>query len=234
MEKLIYIGSGLDIEPIVHFSKVKEFVFVDTLPRSGFDGYIHNESLFFDGFYRHKFIDMLVANTNKYGFQLMNKILLGLEYHTQILTDEQKEIWGDNFLLKFPDINPCLMIFVNHKTSQTIKYYISTNILVNMCEELKKDITETTGIIISGHHPSKIILNYITSPIKLYCYSNTCYYLEDDEVDNLNNLIYWLFNNPEKVKNYFNKIYICNRNSGNLFECCDMFQVDKIVKEIRN
>jgi len=233
MEKLLYIGSGLDIEPVVHFSKVKELVFVDTLPRSEFDGYIHDGSLFYDGFYRHKFIDLLITDADKYGFELVDKISLGLEYHTQILTDEQKEIWGKKFLSKLPDINPCLMIFVNNKTLQTIKYYISTNILVNMCGELKKDIIESTGIIISGYHPDKIILDYISSPIKLFCYSNTCYYLDDAEVDNFNNLIYWSFSNPEKVKTYFDKIFVCDRNNGNLFECIDMLQVDEIAKKIR-
>lgn len=234
MEKLLYIGSGLDIEPVVHFSKIKEFVFVDTLPRSEFDGHIYDGSLFFDGFYRHKFIDLLIDDANKYGFVLVEKVPLGLEYHTQILTREQKNIWGGNFLLNFPDINPCLLTFVNHKTSQIIKYYISTNILVNMCEELKKDIIESTGIILSGYHPDKIILDYISSPIKLYCYSNTCYYLDDDEVNNFDNLIYWTFNNPDKVKTYFDKIFVCDRTDGYLFECNNMFQVDEIAKKIRN
>lgn len=54
MEKLLYIGSGLDIEPIIHFNDVKEFIFIDTLPRSEFDGFIVDGSLFYDIFYRHK------------------------------------------------------------------------------------------------------------------------------------------------------------------------------------
>jgi len=101
-----------------------------------------------------------------------------------------------------------------------------------MCGELKKDIIESTGIIISGYHPDKIILNYISGPIKLYCYSNTCYYLDDEEVDDFNNIIYWTFNNQKKLKIYFNKIFVCNRTNGNLFECDNMFQVNETVKNI--
>lgn len=97
---------------------------------------------------------------------------------------------GEKFLPTFPDINPCLMIFYNNKTLQTIKYYISTNIKVDMCKILEKDILESTGIIISGYHPDKIILDYVSIPIKLYCYSNTCYYLDVDDVDDIDNLIY--------------------------------------------
>lgn len=234
MEKLLYIGSGIDFEPIVHFSKVKEFIFIDTLPRSEFDGYVFNGSLFYDEFYRHKFIDLMITNANKYGFELIEKISLDSEYYLKILTTEQKKLWSDNFLSKFPDINPCLMIFTNSKTYQTIKYYISTNIESNICESLKKDIIESTGIIISGYHPDKIILEYISKPIKLYCYSQTCYFKDDyDDIDNLNNLIYWAFNNKDKVTMFFNKIFVCDRTNGNLLECDDMFQVDKIVKQLR-
>ena len=235
MEKFLYIGSGLDIEPIVHFSDVKEFVFIDTLPRSEFDGYIFNGSLFYDGFYRHKFINLLIDETSKYGFKLVDKILLDTGYYLDLLSDvDKKKYSNDNFLTNFPDINPSLMTFFNDKTLQTIKYYISTNILVNMCMELKKDLIESTGVIISGYHPDKIILDYISNPIKLFCYSSTCYYLDDEEVNNFNNMIYWSFNNPDKLKTYFDKIYVCDRSNGNLFECENMFHVDKIVKKISN
>lgn len=238
MEKFLYIGSGLDIEPIVHFCDVKEFVFIDTLPRSEFDGYIFNGSLFYDGFYRHKFIDLLIEKISKYGFELVEKILLDQEYYLELLPQDiigKKTIYTiNNFLTNFPNINPSLMIFINKKTLQTIKYYISTNILVNMCDKLKKDIIESTGMIISGYHPDKIILDYLSSPIKLYCYTSTCYYLDDEEVDDFNNIIYWTFNNPDKVKTYFNKIFVCDRTNGNLFECENMFQVDETAKKIRN
>lgn len=234
MEKLLYIGAGLDFKPSIHFNQVKEFVFIDTQPRSKFDGVIHNRSLFFDGFYRHKFIDLLVKNAAKYGFELIERIELDLDYHKQILTQEQKDFWGMNFLEKFPDTNPGMLIFTNNKTSQMVKYYISTNIKLNMCERLKIDIAETTGLIIAGYHPDKIILNYISSPIKLYCYTRTCYYLDDDEVDDFDNLIYWMYNNVDKVKLFFNEIYVCDRNSGELTKCEDMYKVDKIANEIRS
>jgi len=136
MEKFLYIGTGLDIEPISHFSDVKEFVFIDTLPRSQSDNYVFNGNLYYDGFYRHNFINLLIDETCKYGFELVEKILLDQVYYLELLPTSKKEpkspkrIYDiNNFLTNFPDINPSLMIFFNNKTLQTIKYYISTNII---------------------------------------------------------------------------------------------------------
>ena len=103
-----------------------------------------------------------------------------------------------------------------------------------MCTRLEVDIRESNGLIIAGYHPDKIILDYISRPIKLYCYSNTCYYLDDDDVDDFVNLIYWSYNNIDKVKDYFQFIYVCNSTSGELIKCEDMYEVDKIANEIRS
>lgn len=234
MNKLLYIGAGLDFKLIDHFRQVNEFVFIDTQPRSEVDGNVYNKSLFFEGFYRHKFIDLLVKNAKKRDFELVEKIELDLDYYKQILTQDQIDFWSLNFLEKFPDVNPCLLIFSNNKTLQTIKYYISTNIKLNMCSKLEVDIRESIGLIIAGYHPDKIILDYISSPIKLYCCSGTCYYLDDNEVDNFDNLIYWTYNNIDKVKMFFNEIYVCNRTSGELTKCENMYDVDKISNEIHS
>lgn len=174
----------------------------------------------------------MVKNAKKIGFELVERIELDFDYHKQILTQEQKDFWGMIFLQIFSDVNPSLLIFVNNKTSQMVKYYISTNIKLNMCKKLEEDIKETDVLIIAGYHPDKIILDYISSPIKLYCYSRTCYYLNNDEVNNFDNLIYCTYNNVDKVKIFFNKIYVCNRTGGELIKCEDMYEVDKIAKKI--
>lgn len=232
MEKILYIGSGLDFNPLIHFNQVKEYVFVDTLPRSEFDGYIYNNSLFYDEFYKPLFVNSLLKEINKYGFKLVEKIQLDNNYHLQILTLEQKKFWGIDFKNKFPDINPCLMIFKNVDTCQIFKYYISTNILTNMCLRLQNDIYQSTRLIICGFHPNKIILEYISKPIKLYCYTSTCYYLDDNDVDDFDNLIYWTFNNTDKVKVFFNQLFVCDKTNGNLIECVDMKHVEKITKQL--
>ena len=36
-KKLLYIGAWDHISPVMHFPKTKEFIFIDTQPRSEFD-----------------------------------------------------------------------------------------------------------------------------------------------------------------------------------------------------
>lgn len=234
MEKLLYIGVGTHIEPVNQFNEVKEFVFIDTLPRSPHDGFgCPNGTLFYDGFYRSRFITQLLEELNKYNFNLIENISLDLEYHNKILTTEQKNFWRNNFLQKFPYINPHLLLFKNNITNQILKYYISTNILTNMCDRLSQDIFESSGIIICGYHPDKIILDYISKPIKLYCYTGTCYYLGDDEVDYFNNLIFWLFKNLDKVDLYFNNIYVCHKDNKNIIKCENLINMNYIVQKFK-
>jgi len=52
--KILYIGAGLHMDPLHHFQYTKEFVFIDTLPRSEFD-----TNNFYLGFYSNNFIDNL-------------------------------------------------------------------------------------------------------------------------------------------------------------------------------
>lgn len=236
MNKLLYIGSGLHFEPVIHFALTKEFVFVDTLPRSEFDGLIRDGSEFIEYFYRDKFVLRLKEKLENMGFKLINEIQLNNKYHEEILPIAKRtRYWDKNFLSKFPHANPHLLVFSNDKTQQTLKYYISTNILKNMCDELQKDIGESSGLIICGYHPDKIILEYISKPISLICYSGTCYYLDDDEFDDFDNLIYWTFKNNGIVNKYFNKLYVCDKyNDGKLTKCKNMLDINKLAHESWN
>lgn len=109
MEKLLYIGAGLDFLHVIHFSQVIEFVFIDTQLKYEFDGYNYNGSLFFNGFYRYIFIDLLVKNAAKFGFELVERIEFNLDYK-QILTQEQKNLWC---VIIFRKISKCQSLFVN-------------------------------------------------------------------------------------------------------------------------
>ena len=84
----------------------------------------------------------------------------------------------------------------------------------NMCFDLENDILSSDGLIISGYHPNKYLLEYIKYPINLYCYDNTCYKINEDEEDDLDNLIYWMFNNLDKIQMYFSNIFLINSDNG--------------------
>jgi len=235
MNKLLYIGTGLHIKPVVHFANTKEFVFVDTLPRSQHDGLIVEGKYFYDGFYRHKFISLLIQKCKKYGFEITSTKVFNQEYYNNKLLIEQKELYGfkENFNLKFPNINSELVVFENNVTKQKIKYYISTNILFDMNKLLQMDISESSGLVISGYHPDKKILDWISNPIELYCYSQTVYKCDEDEIDNVDNLVYWMFNNLDKIDNYFNKIFICERDTGITLVCDNLLDMNNKALTIR-
>ena len=226
MNKILYIGTGLHLDPLFHFTKTKEFVFVDVQPRSEFD----KPDSFFDGFYRKSFYSNLIKKAKEYNFILEKTEEFDSGYFSNLLSFKQRVYWFGRVKETFPYICPTLLIFYNYKTGQKLKYYISTNILYNMNFNLENDIKGCEGLIIAGYHPDKVLLKYISSnPINLYCYTNTCYKINEDEVDNKLNLIYWLFNNLDKVSKYFSNIYMVKQN-GNMILCENISHMDTIVK----
>ena len=223
--KIIYIGAGLHLEPLKHFNSTNEFIFVDTLPRSEFDTCNFNE-----GFYHKNFHLELIKKAKEYDFKLEKVEELEPKYYVNILSLTQRIKWVGIIKETFPNICPKLITFYNYNTEQKLKYYISTNILYNICVDLKNDIRTSTGLIISGYHPHKKILNYIIKPINLYCYDKTAYKLEDNQVDDLNNLIYWMFKNLTMVKKYFSNIYMVDEENGFITEYSDIVQLDNELK----
>jgi hypothetical protein len=227
--KILYIGTGLDLEPLKQFELTKEFVFVDVMPRSEFD----SPDSFYEGFYRKNFYSKLIELANEYGFGLEKTEELDPDYFTNILDLVQRIKWLGKVKETFPNICPTLLVFFNHNTGQKLKYYISTNILYNMCWDLENDITSSDGLIISGYHPNKKILEYITNPINLYCYDGTCYKVNDDEVDDFDNLVYWMFANLDKVSNYFSNIYLVERKTNTVIKYDDIEILDNDVNNKR-
>ena len=225
--KILYIGAGLHLDVLKHFVSTKEFVFVDVLPRSEFDSL----DSFYEGFYRKNFYSGLIELAGEYGFELEKSEELNPDYFVNILDLTQRLKWLNKVKETFPFINPTLLIFFNQNTGQKFKYYISTNILYNMCWDLENDIRSSEGLIISGYHPDKILLKYISNPINLYCYDETCYKLDDIEIDNFDNLIYWLFKNLDMVSKYFSNIYMVEKENGIITKYDNMIQLDINVKK---
>jgi hypothetical protein len=222
LNKILYIGSGLHLEPLKQFKSTKEFVFVDVQPRSEFD----SSDSFNEEFYRGKFYPELIKLASEYGFMLEKSEELDPEYFVNILNLNQRIKWLGLVKETFPNICPTLLIFFNPVTGQKLKYYISTNILYNMCWDLKNDIMSVDGLIISGYHPDKKILEYITYPINLYCYDNTAYKLDDEEVDDFDNLVYWIFANLDMVDKYFSSIYLIEEKTNIITKYDTVEQLD--------
>uniref|UniRef100_A0A6C0CZJ9 Uncharacterized protein n=1 Tax=viral metagenome TaxID=1070528 RepID=A0A6C0CZJ9_9ZZZZ len=210
-KSLLYIGAGTDTNPLSHFPDVKTFIFIDTQPRSEFDSinsYIHWYS-------RQDFVKQVNLEYTKIGFSLVSEKVLDAEYYKQILNKDQLAIY-ESETIAFSFINPTLLVFINTQTGQTVKYYISTNILSNMNIELIDDIKNIYGLIICGFNPHKVLLDYITPPINFYGYSETVYRyitISDDE-EHINSVLAELQNNTEQK--YFSNFYFINQNSGEI------------------
>ncbi len=117
--KALYIGSGLDISPIQFLSHIKEFVFVDSLPRTSSE----SEDLF--SVESNGFVDKFKEYVLNFGFILVSEKEL-CKYIQSKFTLIQS-LYYKFYTNKIPKyINPTLLKFVNKKSGQIIKYYVST------------------------------------------------------------------------------------------------------------
>jgi hypothetical protein len=224
MKKILYIGCGLHIEPVTHFPDIKEFIFVDSNPRSPYDC-----SKFHIECYNNTFYDELLEKCLINNFTLTCKIKLDANYCKRKLSIYQKIFYSFKKINKL--INPTLLVFINKLTGQKIKYYISTNILENMNNELKMDIEDSDGIIFQEFITDKKILEYFIRPKIFIGYSTNNYNLLNYEE---NTLMYFLNNNKCSISYYFNKYYLVEITikKGSEIKIFDSFEdLKNVIKE---
>ena len=218
INKILYLGTWHHIQPVRDFPLVKEFIFIDTLPRSEWD----NQS-FHIGFYKNSFYDDLIHKCICFGFKLKLTDVIDPNYYKSIFTIKQRfyyYLW--NVLPHH--INPTMLEFVNETTGQSIKYYISTNIQYNMTPLLQKDIEESEALVISGYHPHIKLLEYFTKPKLFIGYSDTCYDKNKNEEQNNGDDIISLLNQSYKSE-YFNHYMVVSYKTGQIKKCTDIYDI---------
>lgn len=168
--KVLYIGANKHII-IDDFPDTKEFILIDTLPRSEWDDYDDYRNI---EFYRKDFIKSIIKKYKRIGFIDSEPIILGPSYKYKYISLENLfNIWKDNTRVINNDINPSVITF--KKNDIILKYYFSTNIHV-MNKYLKADIESSHILIISGFYPDAIVFKYFWSdglPKTLCLYSGT-------------------------------------------------------------
>lgn len=235
--KILYIGAGIHIEPVSHFKHTSDFVFIDTQPRSEFDSY---NPKFLDMFYRPKFFSRLVDNCIQQGFSLESTCSIDNSYYKKIMDVKNRLYYLVKGLPHF--INPTLLVFINHKTNQTIHYYISTNITHNMCPMLRLDIETCDALIVSGYNPELKVLTYLKEPISFFGYTKTHYIIENDDLQQkqeekqdykeLDNIIYYLQTN--KNQTHFKKFYAILKSTGAILNCDNFDDFKSTIQLYRN
>ena len=214
INKILYIGSGLHLDPIQHFPHTHEFVFVDTQPRNDIDDI---KTLYNYDMYNIKFMnklnDAFVAN----GFECISNITLNSHYYRRIMKISMALVYTFSRNPRY--INPTLLVYTNKKTNQVVKYYISTNFRVNMCEQLHNDIITSDALIVNGFSPDMDLLNYFSnsSPKILIGYSDTRYgYSSTRDMIFINTILYKLYKKHNEALNKFAKYYFINKTNGKI------------------
>lgn len=225
--KILYIGAGYNIEPVNHFPETREFVFIDTLPRSECET---DTNIFNEKFYKPQFINDLLAYCLYYGFLLDAFYILDDKYFKKIIP---KKWYYTSWFYKIPtDINPTKLVFLNHKTKQKIIYYISTNFRLNMNTYLQNDISSSDGIIVSNFLPHIDILNYFTEPKIFFGYTDTNYNVQLNSPSK--NIIDFLYNCLCNTQYYFIEFYLVYKDSGVIIKCQDFYDFIKNIVEYDN
>ena len=145
----LYVGAGIDTQPLLHFPLAQVFICIDSQPFSEYG----RGQLFDTEMYRYDFIEKLIYAYAQIGFVLLSRKI----YHKN--TNH--------------NIQPELFIFWNNETKQHIKYYTSTDIVYDLNPELIVDIQQTNALIVSRYFPHKVLLDYIQQPIEFYGYDTT-------------------------------------------------------------
>ena len=190
--KILYIGSGTHLDPIIHFPEIKEFIFVDGQPRTEF-----GSDYYYRGFYRKYFFPQLENKIKELGLQIS---------HREVLSNKYEEI-------NIPNLESECLFITNKKyklrSLPSIKYYISTSLPYDLYDNfyLQADIESCNSLLICGFHPNRSIVPYIKKPINLIGYSNTYFpaSIEDLAREDSNyedNIITWIIQNPHFIKSY--------------------------------
>ena len=196
IRKILYVGAGYDTGPIIDFDDATEFIYIDIMPRN-----TDSDSIPYNDKYCHGFIDKITDKFDDLDFNLTETRVLDSTYHENVLNYEQKCRGVPKHF------NPTVLIFENEEKTRKIKYYISTNIEYNMCDELSEDISCSDSIAVVGYSPKTIIFDHFKNKKTFIAYSGTYYSYsgKDDDYDIVGAC--FKYNNDDEVyKKYFNNI----------------------------
>jgi hypothetical protein len=213
--KVLYLGPWDHVEVTKDFPRANEFIFIDTQPRSEWD-----DLNFHSSFYKNNFVSNIIKKFKKYGFTPCSMVELDSRYYMKVLNCIQCMYY--NFMCKFPVINPTLMTFINKKTNQSLRYYMSTNIETNMCPILEFDIKTADSLIVSGYFPSMHLLKYFYKPKKFIGYSKTCWNTNNDTENTIIEVLRKGIKNNTNSR-YFSNYTFVNNNMKTILPNFDSF-----------
>ena len=121
------------------------------------------------------------------------------------------------YLMGYVFIEQSLLIFMNLKTSQQIRYYISTN-LNNLNNLIKMEISMCEILIVNDEIPDIKIFEYFDKPKIFIGNSNKTYIINKNK--NSEDIYRFLFKNDTKIiSKYFSDFYFYNENNNTIIKC---------------
>lgn len=177
MKKAVYIGSGLDISPILSFSfQIKEYIYIDSRPFSMY-GYLSYDE---------------ITDSTKSCLKRNERYINGFSDKTFI-----------SRLIKLLEINKFIVTehqidyIIFQKDDIILRYFYSSTVNDS---DIHKYMDGIDTLIIMGHDPDKKILEIIQKPFYLIVDNKTVYESEEDEKDR--STIYSIEQNPDLILNF--------------------------------
>jgi len=182
MEQAIYIGAGLDVTPILLFTNLHTFIYIDSRPISRFGTKIKiNE----DKIENVDYTDFKRNTNNLYSDpKFISSFDQLMEQNNFDLVKETKSY-----------------ILYENKNNQKVKYYMNVAFPEFLTLEINTDITKCNTIVTGGFDPDKVILQYMRKPIYVIGNSQTSYLRDNPQ----NSLFKYLRENPNDIKFYLLK-----------------------------
>ena len=144
--KAVYIGAGTDLSPIQRLTHIKDFVYIDGQPFSEFGTKVH-----------------------KCTSEWCSKKCVGFS-RPSFLPRLKKEI--DKINMSYKKISENEIEFTNE--TQRVTYFINTAIPDHI-DRIKDRIKDFDNLIVMGHIPNSIILDYTTKPLIFWGNKGTVY-----------------------------------------------------------
>lgn len=205
MKKAIYIGAGLDIRPIKALSNdIDHFIYVDSRP----------------------FTQQPSTSLKQYDANFVSNFINKMEAMDFVCNFEANTSCCFNNKNK-----PFCIRFESHDGKILVDYFMNHYFPNKLTDECKKNIKNSAHLIIAGYHPKSCILNMLLEPISIYTWYGTWYGLHDDDEEDEETIVQWLYKNPKnkRIKKiiYYEKQYIPHehidiesiekfRNEGNI------------------
>jgi hypothetical protein len=187
MQNALYIGAGTDLIPVIIFSNIHKFIFVDSQP--------------FSEHGTHTYIS--ATNISK---KVDKKDRFGNCFSRPNFIPTLTKVMNNNNFIKESETDEYLLYY-SKETNQTIKYYYSCAFPEYISNELINDMKTCNTLIIAGHDPHKEVLKYLQTPAFIIGNCHTVYAPDssDEQYSNstINTLIENHINHKKTPYNYF-------------------------------